>query len=244
MTYRKHGIYAELDCILDTRLATLCQVDEKLVDEAFKANYFKREEDSFPKIKKETFSKLYKVRDSETLKFASQTSCLELINIIINTVLKNCVDQPLAIGCKLFINVYPYVLTEEESNTLLTIIVESTKSIVDVELLYFPLEKLTPTFCKENIDCMFMYDYNAWLEVHCKNKNILKASLRHIKLFGPRIYFNKVPTHQELRSMERDGITPFKAVEDMASVLIDLELIEVSMFSVDVDKFLNKNKET
>lgn len=244
MSNKKHGIYIELDCILDTRLATLCQVDESLVDAAFANNYFKRQEDSFPKIKKETFKTLYDNRDSETLKFAYQTSCVELVNIIINTVLKNCVDQPLATGCKLFVNIYPYKLTDIEINTLLALMIEQTRDLVDIEIINMSPDSLTTSYCRDKIDCMFMYDYNAWLDAQCKNKNILKAVIRHIKVYGPRIYFNKIPSDSELKSMEKDGLTPFKAVEDMASVLVDLDLIDISMFCVDVSKFVKTGKKT
>lgn len=43
----KQGIYVELDCLLDTRLATLFQIKNELVDIVLSQGYLQREEDVF-----------------------------------------------------------------------------------------------------------------------------------------------------------------------------------------------------
>ena len=68
-----HGLYIDIDALLDTRLATLYLVHPELTLHAIASPYEEREEDAFPHVPRELFAKLYAARDVETLQNATTT---------------------------------------------------------------------------------------------------------------------------------------------------------------------------
>lgn len=235
---RKQCIYVELDCLLDTRLGTLSLLGDTVVEAALENNYFTREEDTFPLVNKDLFKKLYDTRDKELIKISPRTHCVEYLNEIIFKLLEMCTKTPIGTGVSLFINIYPYKLNEKEITELIEVYIDMTKGLCDIVLIDKSLDELTPMFCKNRFNIMFMYYYSDWLEIHSKNNNFRKVLLNEIKVYGPKVYFNRKPNEYEKRKLDRSNTDPFKLVEKMASVLIDLELLDPIIFSADFVKVL------
>lgn len=231
------GIYIELDCLFDTRLATLGLIDEQLIPAAFEQGYHKREQDVFSPLRKDTFKKLYDLRDAETLRVAPITSCFKLLNDLVLNTLKIALDSPDCTGAKVFLNVYPYKLSNEEIGDLMDLIVTATKSQVQVEIIFASPEQLTVDYCDSNFVILVMYDYNAWLEANVLNGGFKKKNLTDLMLIGPKLYLHKVPTPKEIRDLGVKGMTPFKAVTMLASSMIRLELLDIDVFSVDLSEY-------
>ena len=231
------GIYIDLDSLFVTRLGTLGIVDEGLISLALESNYMVRQQDSFPALKKETFKQLYDLRDSETLKISPITSCFKLLNELVFNTLKIAIDSPDCTGVKIFLNIYPYKLTDQEIGDLMDLLVTSTKDKAQIEIISKTPDELTVDYCDNNLVALVMYDYNSWLEANVLNGGFKRKNLTHIMLISPKLYLHKIPTDKEIREVGRKGLTPFKAVTMLASTMIRLELMDINVFSVDLDQY-------
>lgn len=232
------GIYIELDCLFDTRLGTLALLDEQLATAALDNNYLAREQDVFPHIKKETFKKLYELRDVENLRLSPITTCFKLLNDLVHNTLKIAMDSPDCTGCKIFLNIHPYKLSEEEVGDMLELVVTATRGQVEVEIISASPEQLTVDYCDRKFVILVMYDYNAWLEANVVNGSFKKKNMTDAMLIGPKLYLHKVPTAKDLKQLGVKGMTPFKAVTMLASSMIRLELMNVDIFSVDLSQYV------
>lgn len=240
------GIYIDLDSLFDTRLGTLGLVNEALIPLALDQNYMGREQDVFSLLKKETFKQLYDLRDVETLKLSPITSCFKLLNDLVLNTLKIALDSPDCTGAKIYLNIYPYKLSDEEIGDLMDLVVTSTKNQVQVEVIFKAPDELTVDYCEQHLVVLVMYDYNTWLEANVLNGGFKKKNLTDLMLVAPKLYLHKVPTPKDLREIGLKGMTPFKAVTILASPMIRLELMDVEVFSVDLSEYAKakKTKET
>lgn len=237
------GVYVDLDSLFDTRLGCLYEANEALVPLALNRGYLTREEDNFKPLSKKSFNDLYAVRDKDTLKVSPITNCPSLLLELVMNGLKLSIDSPDFTGCKVFVNIYPYKLSEEEISDILALIVTITSSKAIVEIIDLSPGDLTVKFADKNLDVMVMYDYNTWIDENVKNEGFKKQSLTDLMLIGPKIYFHKTPTSEDIKKLNLNGLTPFKAIKVMASPLIKLELMDIDVFSVNIDSYRDKNNE-
>lgn len=239
-TAENFGIYIELDCLLDTRFGTLAELNEDLSLAVLEDGYVLRDEENFKGIKQEHFRELYKLRDNQTLAKSPVTYCARFITDLIKEFKEKTANTPMMSKVNIVINTYPYRLTEHDVQKLLALFVKQTNKLASIEIVYKTIKEVTPAYCRDNFDCMFIYDYNAWLEYHVTNRNLGKVTLREITLYAPRIYFNRKPTNEEAIKFKREGIEPFSIIEEFASPVIDLQLQDIVMFSIDFELFVGK----
>jgi len=232
---RIQGIYIELDCLLDTRLGTCRRIDENNISNILSSGYHKRKQDEFPNVDKNIFNELYKNRDVLTLSLSNITNIIKILNKIIKEylVMLNC--QPIYTSMEIFLNIYPYKLNQEEIDESVLCLKYWTENLIPITVINKSNKNLTVDWVYKNIDTMFKYDYDDWLDAQIDNFKLLQ--LNEVHLLSPAIYLNgKVPTDEELKAIndigDKDVVTCFNAVEKMARPLIDLNLIDVSYFSI------------
>lgn len=239
-----HSIFVELDCLLDTRLGTLAAVDDNLMMLALENGFIVRNEENFPPLEKSTFLELYKTRDKDILKISPMTMCVDFIKDLSFTILKSAVDTPLCSGVEIVINTHPYNLTNKEAVDLITSFAVLTNKFISIKLVNLSYEQLTPSFCVKNFASMFFYQYDSWLDVQATNNTFKNVNATKLIVYGPKIFFNRVPTFEEKRKLEKDKINIFEMVQEMAASLVDLNLLDIAVFSVDITKFIEKEKTT
>jgi len=237
------GIYIELDCLLDTRLGTCRRIDESNIGNILSSGYHKRKKDEFPNIDKETFNDLYKKRNVLTLSLSNITNVVKILNKIIKEYFVMLEYQPLYTSMEIFLNIYPYKLNKEELDEIVLCLKYWTDNLVPITVINKDNKNLTVKWVYENIDTMFKYDYDDWLDSQVDNFKLLQ--LNDVHLLSPAIYLNgEIPTEEEESEAisdigDRDVVTSFNAVEKMARPLIDLNLIDVSNFSIIEPKTLS-----
>ena len=232
------GIYIDLDSIFDTRLGVIGEIDPKLIKEVFNEKYLFRKSDTFGIMQKKTFDELYSVRDYNTLKISPYTAIFSVVNDIINKLLETAVGVPDVTGVKLYVNIFPYKLSNSFIGDLLEFIVQKTKQLVIVEIIDKSIDDLTFSYCVDKFDFLIMYDYNAFLESNVKKLEHKKNSLNDRILICPPIFYKEF-TKQEMDSLHRknpalSGKSPIDLLKIMAAPVIILEMIEVMAFSVDI----------
>lgn len=230
-----HGIYVDLDSLLDTRLSTLylhkgAEYVKTLLDK--KDGYFKRLQDEFSDCSKSDFRNLYERRDKLTLKQAGRTQILVFIKgIILEAISKQTVE---AVGAKpkLYLNTYPYKLTEQEDMLFLRLLMELTDKKCDIEIIHKSEKELSLVYAKQNFKVMFMYDYSLWLEAHAESFKTYK--IPDVELYGPVLYFGRLPTKEEEVELKVTKKDAFTLMELGSCTYIGLKLIPVSFFSLNL----------
>jgi hypothetical protein len=241
------GIYIELDSLFDTRLGIIAELGEKYVEQALNENYINRKRDSFSFISDENFKKLYELRDTKTLSLSPICSVQNLLVETCRKLVHVSLDSPEATGIKIFVNCYPFKLSDQEAGDILDLVVNITKAIAQVELIYKSPEQLTVDYCDEFFDILFIYDYNNFLETNVKNGQFKKKNMTDKILIGPELHLYKEITESDLQEIYRrfpvvKGYKLDKALKIMASPVICLEVIEPSVFSVDLDFYKSKQQ--
>ena len=237
-----HSIYVSLDCLLDTRLGTLSLLSKDLVSKALADGYIVRDEENFPPLKKQTFLNLYNTRNKEVLKESPITPCVTLVTDMAMEIMRRTIDTPVATGVKIVINTHPYKLNDKEALDLLTSFADLTKKYISLKLVSLDNQTLTPSYCQRNFSAMIMYNYDEWLEVQATTHKFKNNLAKSLIVYAPRIFFNRKPTFEEKRKMDREKIDPFKVIEEIASFVIDLKLLDIGMFSVDVSRYVEVKK--
>lgn len=232
--HKKHGICVDLDALLDTRAGTLHILDPSLFGVAITEGYLDREEDAFPYVSKEEFAELYALRDREVLINSPKTGVFNLILQIVKDAMKDSIDKPWHAGCKLYVNIHPYQLTNTEAAKFVAVFKDHTKGFIDIEIIDKSKEQLTPQYCKENFTTMIKYEYASWLDYLAQNKSIKAMPLTDITLVVPELYFAKKPSAEEMAQLKKDKLTPFKATEVMLSPFITFKPLHVSYFCVEI----------
>ena len=224
----KLGIYVELDALLDTRLSTIHGLGEGKSLHVLKNGYFKRQTDVFDGIDKLEFDTAYQARDKTVLINAVVTNVIIYIKQLVIAATQQAITTPFTTGPKIYLNTWPYILTDEESDNILKALVVSTNKSADVQLINVSREDMTPEYCKKNFSVMFMYTYGPWLDI--QSKNFEKDRCVSTTLLAPGIYFDRAPTEDELYNLLQKGMHPLRQVELMSSFFIDLKFQDVELF--------------
>lgn len=223
-----NDIYTDLDSILDTRLATIFNVDKNIYKEIMNGvdnieKYLSRKTDAFGRLSNLVFRELYKRRDKRTI----ATPLPNGIPLLIHSYLASIIEESTKIP-KLYINVYPYELSIKEKTILKRDIQSIYKNIIDVEILDKPIKDITIKFIHENIGLMLMYSGLKWIEYHMSNRSLLSLNLPDVTMIVPKILDNNIFSRQEI-----DNI--FKDQEKTLQPFIQLIFITARTFSLRID---------
>ncbi|WP_233874268.1 hypothetical protein [Paraburkholderia adhaesiva] len=219
-----------LDCLLDTRLATLAVIDDALARRALLGNYHQREEDVFDGIEPETFRRLYRERDINTLRHATITTLTTLLADFTRTLAGIVGSRPWLDGARLLVNTWPYRIDAATLEALQAAITYWCRGHMPVEMVSHTPAQLTPLVVKASFDMLFMYDYEEWLDMH--EQAFHRTSLADINVVVPALYFNHRPDEATLQKFVHDGSHPFAAMTILTSAFVGLELIDVRYFSI------------
>jgi len=230
-TKKLETIYVELDAILDTRLGTISKINSDIASSLLLSEkYHTRDEDAFVGIDYDLFKEQYRNRDVDTLKRSVITGVLQLVKQLANDLTEQAIQRPFHEGCTIAVNYYPYKLTVEEQEEFRLAIMAWTQKLIPVELISISPTKLTPEYCKNSFSLMVVYEYEDWM--NCQSERFKTTRLPEITMLAPAIYFNKKPTSEELEQTVKTVMHPIKALELLASPIINLKLIDVGIFSI------------
>lgn len=224
----------ELDCLLDTRLATLYQLDPAAAKKVLTSGYHDRVVDAFP-VDLQRFRQRYKDRDRTVLKDSIMTPLVRLCREFVQATLQQSINSPYQYIPKIAVNVHPYRLELSEQESISRAIATAVRQHCDIQLIDYAPEILTPQWVKQECSILVMYDYPAWLELHSVNENWKHVSCPEVTLMGPALYFNGLPSDSALAEAKALQTTPFEALEQIAGPLIQLSLLPVRYFSVAVN---------
>lgn len=219
-----------LDALFDTRLTLLYEMNPDSVKLALESNYLFRDEEVFPGIDKNEFITQYHNRTKKLLKNAMITPAIDMIYQFVHETNQNNISSPQLIRPKIIINTFPYVLTETESNIIKMAVENYIKRSAEVEVLHISYESLTPTYMRQEVSIVMMYDYYNWLEVHSESKLFERDRCPEISLIAPGLYFKSKPNRQMSEKAKELGLTPLGVIEAHAGPIIDLKLVLIDVY--------------
>ncbi len=223
-------ILVELDCILDTRLGTLAKMGVDTAVRALQNAYHTREHDVFEGVDTEEFKRAYRERNVETLQHSGLTLLSTMLRGLAQNLSEMAITRPYFDGVKIAVNTYPYQLNPELVEAIGKAVAVHVGSTAPVELVTISPQALTPTHVKANYAMLFMYDFQAWMEVHAQA--FATTRLPDVSLIAPALYFGERPDQKTLQDLVRDAAHPFAAMTMLASGLVGLELIDIKYFSI------------
>lgn len=228
---QRQGIYVTLDCLLDTRLGTLARIDDAAATAVIESGkYHTRQNDVFPGVEKTVFDEMYRNRDVETLKKSMVTNGITLVKHLVGVLTEQAIGMPDHDGAKIVVNIYPYTLNAEEKAEISRAVRAWVLEQAPVELVYIPTKDLTPSHCKSTYSLMIVYDHAEWMNNH--SESFAHTRLPEVTMYAPAIYIEHTPTPEELEQTVKEAAHPMRALEMLASPLINLKFIDVTHFSI------------
>lgn len=224
------AIYVELDALLDTRLSTIARLDDAAATRALKNGYHTRVDDHFEGIDVPAYRDLYQKRDIVTLAGSVATDMLKLLRHLVGVLAEQAIARPYHDGSKIVVNLYPYRLSKEEQEEIGRAVFVWMEGIAPVELVFITPNDLTPSHCKNAYSMMIVYEYENWMNLHAAAFE--HTRLPQVTMFVPALYFGKTPTPAELEQAIKEAAHPMRALELLASSIIELKLIDIKYFSI------------
>jgi len=160
------AIYISLDSILDTRLPIFMGIDNDILDKIdLHKDYQLRKKNVLGWISEDIFNIFYAYRNKEILKYSTVTGIYVYLNDVINKTITNHAERDSFISTNMYVNTYPYVLTNDEITNLLYM-VSSYYPNINIEVIHLnPYIEVTTKWIKENdITTVVMFDGLEWLE--------------------------------------------------------------------------------
>lgn len=229
----KQNTLIDLDCLVDTRLGLLFQRYRnhynKLSDVQMN-DIIHRTHDTMWQwacVSEDDWCTQYDKRDVGTLKHSLPTDMMVNLKPIIMSKYVEGKTSPVHYPLHLFINIYPYVLDNEECEVLVDAIKECTFDDLDVDVVRLSPESLTPGSVKDSYQVLFMYEGVKWLELH-------KQELLDCKM--PRTILNLpgylIDNKEAMEAAEQENVDPFERAKVAMSEFITLEFLSPNFFSL------------
>ena len=228
----KSILYIELDCILDTRVATLASMDLDKTIRTIDRDYYVRERDVFKGFDTNTFKEKYNSRDKSILIHATHTPMVKYIRDYAFAILSANSGMPFSVEPSVVVNIHPYNLSVSEIDAFLRGLSIATKELCEITIVNKPIEEVTPTYLKSEISTAVMYDPIAWIEYHSVNKNLEKVTIPDVTLHGPRVLKEENPSEIDKELFTKEEHDVFSALEYLASPLVSLKLLPIEYFSL------------
>lgn len=195
-----NGVYVDLDTLLDMRFAFLYRLHPQMADElVVSRDYIKRKKDNYGIIPERMFNAIYEKRSDK--KLISEATPTSIASAILPQLLFNKRAAMLGSGDNdimvLYINTYPYVLTEDEAHDISAYYKHIYRlagnngepiDIIDVVIVSHSNAEITPALLnKLNVDIFIKYDIMCWLGYHIGMYNITDTPIRHVLAYAPAI---------------------------------------------------------
>lgn len=232
--FETSSIYVDLDCLFDTRLATLATFSIEAVENAVANGYYSRLYDDFDGVDKAAFDEAYKKRSTQTLKNSLVTAVPEILKNFAKQTLVALVSTPFRRQPVAVVNTYPYRLSEEEVNLIIAGLSAATDKLLDIKVVHLAPEELTPSFIKANFVQVVMYSYWEWLDIHAENGNLTQVQCPNITLIGPAIVKDKDA------AKALTGQDVFSALESYVGLFIKLTLFPINVYCVDLQRLKDR----
>jgi hypothetical protein len=217
--------YVELDCLLDSRLSIISEYGDDVFKKVIENGYHNRQAEMFEGIDRLDFEKRYSDRNRKTLRNATITPMVSLLEEFASATIKNAINSPFKQKPMIVVNVYPYELSKDEKDLILASLIDHTKQLADIEIVDIPTSRVTLTYLKREVTMACMYRYDLWLDVQVRLGNMDHNLCPDVTLLVPRVLFG-----QDVHKLPPDT-DPYRIIEERLGVFIGLQFMDIQLFS-------------
>jgi hypothetical protein len=226
--------YLDLDVLMDTRIGAWALAGDEQLQAVLNQDYLGRYTDRLPGCDYDRFRAIYDARDKSVLKHSVITAFGRILKDFVLKTVAQIQSTPFHYKPRICLNVYPYILTDDEINAFISGIITITEGLADVQVINHRPELITPGHVKNNYSIVAMYEYYKWIEYHSGSGLFSKTTCPEVTLLGPAMYVKPVP------ALPSDHLEVYEAIETLHRPLIGLKLISPVYFSM----FLKKETTT
>lgn len=230
-------ILITLSSIIDDRLGTLRLLDPKFVEEMDFKVYGNRTNDKFSSehFTYEQYKRAWKNRDALNLMNGMPT---QIWTIVVDRLSSYVAGEfsPATNGLlEIDVNVYPYVLSNEEREDLEGVLYFYFAKSAKINLINKPLEAITFDFLRYDYHTFICYELHDWLRTIPDTD--LYSPIPGCMVYGPALEENPATTIAELEALDpneremylRGG--GFAEIESMYEPFVSLRFVEAGTFS-------------
>lgn len=239
----KHNILIDLDVLLDTRIATLVQLDPEEAVKILKSGYSSRTTDDLSgidtTITTEEYKTAYAKRDIETLKTSRMTNYIFELAMTVKQLTENLAkDNTRVKDPCVVINYYPYKdLDTEVLSQIVYAIQQHITTAVDIKTVYLEPDKLDLKALK-NLEILtyITYDFKTWFETSfsiAKGKNAI-ISYPKFTIVVPKI-MPELTSFDQLDADSRQILqnkTPFEFMKLYWAPMFGIEYCPIELMSL------------
>lgn len=228
-------IYVELDCLLDTRIATLAKINpEHAVKAVGDKRYYDRMIDDFTDIcgvGVAEFKEAYAKRDVSTLQISLLTQVPLMLSDLVKKLEAESVETPFTRDVEVEVNYWPYELTAEEIDGLQLSVMFFSGIQTKVHFVSIPMDKLKLRYMKARYTGAFIYHLTEFLEA--RGAELTEVMMPDFPVIAPALWKEKVPDPTEIYSEGiPTDIIPFRFVEMSLTSFFQLSLVPAKYFSI------------
>lgn len=225
-------IYVDIYSLLDIRQAILSKLIDpiKLAEFVVSDEYNFRKTDIFTNVDMVEYKRIEQNITADILPRATVTY---IINTVI-TKLQNLQKRNSYYGeskqPEVLLNVYPFKLTEEQTEALQNLVFIKLGKACFVTLINKPVEEISPFFIKSlDISACYIYDASCWIETHTDSLNNIK--LPDSLIYFPSIYKVEDDTNEITKITKLGFKDIFSYVEFLLSSAVNINFLPIFFYS-------------
>jgi hypothetical protein len=232
----KQAILIDLDALLDTRIATVSQINEQAAVKLLQCKeYYTRNLNDFSRmcgVNKTIFDRQFALRNIDTLKISLPTACVIALRMMVADLARQHDYSPFAQEVKLVVNCYPYVLESEEKLAIAEVVGAYTGVGAErVEMITMSYTDLIPSYIKSHFTGMFLYNYREWMEAQSEDA-FQHCRMPEIVVLAPALYKDRIPDRSEINIPGAEQYSLFELTEGFLVGAYDLNFLDLTYFSV------------
>jgi hypothetical protein len=211
------NIYIDIDSLFDIRQAILKKFYslEELAKLVMSEEYAFRQIDKF-NIDMDLYEEEYRKRNYLTIKESIISYTFNQLRGKILKHSKTATVEHKTKGIFVYLNVYPFNLTNRQAYQLAYVLEYKLQTAVSVVPVNIPTEDLTPLLIRNyDFKDMFIYETSNWF--NAQNDALTKMSVRDTVIYFPAL-IKKEPTEEEKKKLKETGFSDiFSLTEFIAS---------------------------
>lgn len=232
-----HNILTELDAIIDTRIGTIAKHDAKLAIEIFKGDRYKeRLSDWFMQDGALPFDykASYQSRDIDTLQKSKMSNFIYVVKQTLAEAFVNA-GQGMHRDPVLYVNTYPYDLTDDEIEEYRVSIQAIISEPVQIKMAYISHQDLTMRLIKKNFVKLMFYNFSDWLDAQIEDmdKDLEASKNPDLLVVAPAIFSGIHPKSKEEVDQLREGLPhPFVVFISNIAPIFKLDMVDIKYYSM------------
>lgn len=242
------NVIADIDTLLDTRQGVLSKLmsGEDLLNLITSESYLMRERDEFEGVDMAVYKQMYKLRDKLTISNSIVSYMFNVVKSKVVSIMQKANFNDDIKEVNLLVNFYPYKLSEKDTDMIIDVIFRKMEVNTHIKPIFKSPEELSPAYLNiANIEELFIYDTNRWINAHAATLPVIRIVKRSVHL--PAILTNKI-SDEDLQKFKKTGFKDIHAyLEQCFSPMVSLDYMPIMFYgniitvSGELDKLRKKN---